>query len=682
MRNRVSNGRHVAIVCAILAFFSVLGIALVKIQIIDGSEYAAAASAVSSSVSPVASSRGDIVDCNGRLLVTNSARRDVIINASYFPPASDTQGRNTILLSLINLFDKNSVEWINNLPLVKSGSSVVFKKDEEAMISRLKSKEILNLNEYATAQNCFDALKSEFGLEEYGVDDALKLAAVYFEMKRTYFSSASAYTFAKEVPEEIIAYIKENSSFYKGVDVQIQAVRSYTDGTVAPHILGMTGPIDAEEYASLKKSGYKMNDITGKSGIESLMESYLKGVDGEKTVVTDAQGVKHSEITKPAQKGNTVVMTVDGALQKVAQNALKDALLDYYNKSNGMVPPAGAVVALSCKDSSILACATYPTYDASTYNDDYEKLSQNPSAPLWNRALLSTYATGSTAKPSVAVAALEEEMIDENYTVYCNGTYEFMGQRFKCEQAHERAFVDVVEAIDESCNTFFMKVGNLIGIEKMNEYRVMFGLGSKTGCELKESTGVLDSPEYRASLGQAWLPGYVVQSAIGQAGNLFTPIQLANYVGTIANGGTRYKTHFIKSVKSADNSKTLFEYEPEVACQTGISQETFDIVKRGMLEVGTTGYCRKYFESLPVKVACKTGTSQEIRQINGYSRKINNGFLIAFAPYEEPEIAIAAVGEGMTSGVFIAPVIAAIVDYYCGRSDESRSVEVRNALIP
>lgn len=243
-------------------------------------------------------------------------------------------------------------------------------------------------------------------------------------------------------------------------------------------------------------------------------------------------------------------------------------------------------------------------------------------------------------------------------------------------------YVNVVNAIDESCNTFFYEVGKNMGIEKMNEYRTLFGLGAKTGCELGEASGVLDSPEYRASLNQKWLPGYTVQSAIGQAGNLFSPIQLANYCAAVANGGTRYRTHFVKSVKSYDYSRTVFENEAEIVAETGVSEKTLEIVRRGMLEVGTTGYCSSYFAHLPVQVAAKTGTSQEIRKIGGVSVKINNGFLIAFAPYDNPEIAVAVVGEGMTSGTFLAPVVADIVEYYYGQSDTLDSYQQENVLIP
>ena len=477
-----------------------------------------------------------------------------------------------------------------------------------------------------------------------------------------------------------MVHVRLRSKIY--VDVRVDPVRNYADGKLAPHILGRVGAIDAEEYAEKKALGYKITDMTGKSGIEYALEEYLRGVDGVETVYIDADGNRSSEVTTAPVQGNNVVLTINAPLQQVAQDALRDALLDYAGTKGNMVDNAGAVVVLDCNTGAILACATYPTYDISTYAENAAALNTASGSPLWNRALLSTYATGSTMKPSVAVAALESGAIVEDTTVYCSGSYEYLGQHFKCEQSHDTRHVNVVNAIDESCNTFFYEVGKNIGIEKMNEYRTLFGLGSKTGCELAEAAGVLDSPEYRTSIGQTWLPGYTVQSAIGQAGNLFSPIQLANYTATIANGGTRYKTHFVKSVKSHDYSQTIYETQPEIVAETGVSAETFDIVKRGMLKVGTTGYCADYFDHLSVQVACKTGTSQEIRQIDGESVKINNGFLMAFAPYENPEIAIAVVGEGMTSGVFVAPVVADICEYYFGQSGTFEDFSPEDTFIP
>ena len=681
MRRRIVKSRHIAAVCVVLIFFSALVGDLVKLQIIDGDSYARAVSSVSTRTATITAARGEIVDTNGNKLVYNEQSYSIVFNASYFP--SEQEKRNEIIISLIRLFEDNGLEWIDNVPLVYDSKGVIqFKEDSDSLIKQMKSRNMLNLNGYATAEECHNALIEEFELESFDKYDARKVASVCFEMMRQEFSVSAPYTFAEDVPEDISSSIMENSSFYEGVETKVVPVRTYTDGTLAPHILGMVGSIDAEEYSELKEKGYKMNDTVGKSGIELAMEDYLKGTDGEETIYTDDEGNRTSEVTKEPEQGNTVVLTIDSNMQKVAQDALKSALEDYAGTVGNQVPNAGAVVVLSCKDSSILACASYPTYDISTYAENAEELNKATGSPLWNRALMSTYATGSTAKPSVAIAALEEGIIDEDYTVYCNGSYTYLGQTFKCEQAHATAFVNVVNAIDESCNTFFMEVGRLLGIEKMNEYRNLLGLGSKTGCELNEATGVLDSPEYRSTLGQDWLPGYTVQSAIGQAGNLWTPIQLANYVNTIANGGTRYRTHFVKSIKNADYTETILENKAEVVCETGISEETLDIVKRGMREVGVTGYCARYFSHLPVEVACKTGTSQEYRKINGVSTKINNGFLIAFAPYDDPQIAIAVVGEGMVSGVYVAPVVAAIVEYYCGLSDSSPEIQTEGQLIP
>lgn len=683
MHVKITAKRRIISVVVILAFFVFFAFDLVKIQIVDGEKYDAASSSVSASTAPITAVRGEIVDELGKPLVYNDQGYSVIFDAAYFPSSGEHSQRNSIIHSLIQLFESNSLEWTDNLPLVfDENGAIAFKEDSESEIKEMKSKDLLRLNDYATAQNCFDALIDRYELEQYSPEDARKISAVRYEMERIYFRIGNPYTFALDVPEEIIAKIKENSNYFQGVDVQVVPVRKYADGSLAPHILGRIGAIDADEYSEKKGEGYKITDFIGKSGIESAMEKYLKGIDGEATIYTDGDGNRSTEVTTEPVHGNTVVLTINSGLQEVTNAALEKALLDYAGNQGNMVENAGAAVVINCKTGAILACTSYPTYDISTYSENAEALNTAPGSPLWNRALLSTYATGSTMKPSVAIAALEEGIIDTEYTFYCSGLYTYLGQQFKCEQSHDSRHVDVVHAIDESCNTFFYEVGKMLGIEKMNEYRTLFGLGAKTGCELGEASGVLDSPEYRASLSQEWLPGFTIQSAIGQAGNLFTPIQLANYCATIANGGIRYRTHFVKCIKNYDYSTTVLETKPEIVADTGVSEETLDTVRQGMLEVGTTGYCSRYFAGLPVEVAAKTGTSQEIRKLDGVSVKINNGFLIAFAPYENPEIAVAVVGEGMTSGAFVAPVVTEIVDYYFGQTDTMELYQTENTLIP
>ena len=679
MHVKITGTRRIVSLCVLLAFFAFFIFDLVKIQIVDGPDYAAASNAVSERTAVIPAARGEIVDCNGQKLVYNAQGYSLIFDYAYFP--TDQAERNTIISNLIDIFEKNSLEWIDNLPLVfDANGNIVYKEDSDNLIEEMKSEDMLNLNDYATAQNCFDALVSRYKLEEYPLEKQRKIASVCYEMKRLFFSIGYPYTFASEVPDSVISYVKENSATYPGVDVSIVPVREYLDGTLAPHVLGRIGAIDADEYKKLKENGYKITDLVGKSGIELAMEEYLKGTDGEETIYWDGDGNKSSAVTVQPVQGNTVVLTIDAGLQKVAQESLRNTLLDFAGSERGnLVDDAGAVVVINCKTGAILASASYPTYDISQYSENVKALNEDPAAPLWNRALLSTYATGSTMKPSVAIAALEEGLIDEDYTVYCSGMYNYLGQKFKCEQSHVTAHVNVVNAINESCNTFFYEVGKNLGIEKMNEYRTLFGLGSKTGCELGEATGVLDSPEYRTSLGQTWLPGFVVQSAIGQAGNLFTPIQLANYCAVIANGGTRYRTHFVKSIKSYDYSQTLVETKPEILSQMAISDETLEIVQRGMRAVGERS---TYFKDSPVEIAAKTGTSQEIRQLNGHSVKVNNGFLIAFAPYENPEIAVAVVGEGFRSGSRLSPVVADICEYYFGQSDSMQKNQQENVLIP
>ncbi len=685
MNTFASRGRRIGAICLFLAFFALFSVDLIKIQLVDGSTYRAESAAVSAHTVTVNAARGEIVDRYGNALVTNRQGYALVFDGAYFPTPDEQSSRNVIIVKLINLLNAKGEEWNDTLPLeLDENGQVVFKADSDYQIKRIKAEDMLNLNEYATAQNCFDALVARYDLQQYEPFTALKVASVCLAMKEIGFGKSTPYTFANDVSAETVAYVKEKNAEFPGVDVEVVPYREYADGTVAPHLLGRVAAINAEEYAEKKDEGYGINDDIGKDGLEAALESYLRGKPGKKAIRTDANGaVTGTEFVEEPQQGNTVQLTVDSGLQKVLQDALRDTLLDYSDKNDNPVPPAGAGVVIDCNTGEILASATYPTYDISTYSENYAELAEQEAAPLWNRALMSSYATGSTMKPSVAIAALEEGLIDTDYTVYCNGSFTYYDQHFKCEQNHDRLNVNVVAALKESCNVFFYVVGDLLGITKMNEYRTLFGFGQATGCELKENIGRLDSPEYRAGLGQSWLPGFTIQSAIGQAGNLISPIQLANYCATIANGGTRYRTHFVKSILKYDNSEIVLNNDPEITCETGISQQTMDIVRTGMHQVCTSGYCYRYFHDMDKHIdpAAKTGTSQEYRMIDGQSTKINNGFLITYAPYEEPQIAMALVGEGMTSGVFVAPIAKAVYEYYFAEGADMASAQGENTLL-
>lgn len=650
------KGRFIAMVVIFVCLTAVFVFTLAKNQIIDGKTETASNTA-SVETSEVKATRGQIFDRNGNVIVGNRQGNDVVFNAAEFPEYSEQEERNKLIKSLIDLFETNKVEWNDDMPIVlDANGNYQFSPDREKDIATMKSRDILRLNKYATADDCMNELIDRYKLEGYSKSDARKIASVCYEMKINNFNSANPYTFATDVSDLVASVIKENSVFYKGVDVQIVNYREYPDGTLAPHIIGVTGVISAEEYAELKNDGYGMDDIVGKTGIEQLYEKQLKGKNGKKIVTTALDGTQ-TIVTEGLENGDNVFLTLDAGLQKVTQDALADKInsLDSANKGGG------AAVVMNCKTGEVLAIATYPSYDLNSYYKDYDKLVKDANSPLFNRALLSTYAPGSTAKVSTAIGILEEGVADENSTIECTGTYKY---GLVCNNNPDKTTIDIRTAIQDSCNIYFYHFGGeLLGIEKMNIYREMLGLGQPTGIELYENTGVLDSPSYRASLGQKWQTGFSLQSAIGQAGNLFTPLQLCNYVSTIANGGTRYSAHLIKSVYSADNSTLIEEKKPEVVCETGFKKENVQIIKEGMRRVATVTLKGSFDDSV-VEVACKTGTSTLEKTINGKKGIYTNGFLITFAPYDDPEICVALAVEGAYSGGSLAPIASSIYNYY------------------
>ncbi len=664
---RMNPVRHYVTVGIIAACLLAFAGILFNAQILKGEEYALSGS-TSVSTSTVKATRGEILDRNGVVLVGNRPGNTVVFNAIDFPSLSEQEERNKIILSLINLFEKNNAAWIDELPIIldKNGK-FVYKPDSENAIKQMLSEDMLDLNRYATAENCMKELIEKYKLSGYSKENARKIASVCYQLRLNGFNTANPYRFAEDVDDEIVAYIKELSSVYKGVDVEIEAYREYYDGELAPHILGSVGSISAEEYADLKNKGYGMNDLVGKSGIEKLYESTLRGKDGERVVTTGVDGTTSTTFTKEVQNGDAVVLTIDAGAQKVAQKALKELCINIPS----MVSHGGSVVVLDCNTAEVLAAATYPSYDQNTYNENYESLVKDEAAPLWNRAFQSVYAPGSTSKPSVALAGLEEGVINENTTYDCFYKYTYLDMEFGCVANHRTNHIDVRTALQDSCNTFFYKLGIELGAEKMNTYRQLLGLGQPTGLEIAENTGVLDSPSYRASINQEWMPGFTIQSAIGQAGNLFTPVQLANYCATIANGGTRYSVHIIKETKSFDLTETKTEKKPEVVVETGFKAENIQIVKEGMRRVITNSFDLNRTIGKVVKCAAKTGTSQVEHNIRGEKVVLTNGFFITFAPYDKPEIAICVAIEGAKSGSTCAPVAEAIYEYFYKKADKN-----------
>lgn len=687
-------------IIAIAVCFLLLVSGLVKTQLIDGDEYKAAAKSLSVSSSKVTASRGEIVDCNGNPLVVNRQGNSVVFKYTDFPEAKDQKARNELIYSLIKLFEENKLEWIDRLPIVYEKNKLIVDKDKKAEFTYMVSETMLELEkgEKATPEECLDALIERYGLQNYNRADARKIASVCFGMKYLSFSTVSPYTFAEDVPTEIISIIMEMSETYPGVTSESVSYREYADKESFSHLLGVVGSISSNEYKNeqtklneklddesltaseiitLKNNAYSLDDTYGKSGIEGTMEKYLRGTNGIKTTTTASDGtISEDYQIKPVQ-GDTVVTTIDAGLQKVAQDALAKMLVD--NKNSHLFDTAGAMVVLDCNTGAVLAAVSLPTYDITTYFKDYEKLANDKNSPLWNRGLQSAYAPGSTMKPAIALAGLEEGTINLNSGYYCGGTLQVEDQTFGCLSTH--GGLNVTTAIQKSCNIFFFELGRELGIDKMNKYCNLLGLGQKTGIELPEAEGMLASIANKEANGMVWNPGDTVQAAIGQSDNLFTPLQLANYCATIANGGTRYQPYIIKSVLSSDMSEVVYETEPTVINTLNVSKKNLDIVKQGMHQV-IGDSCDTYFRNCIVDAAGKTGTSQLNRTTEGgVSMKCNNGFFISFAPYDNPEIAIAIVAENALSGARTSQAAVPVYNYYFGQKTSVDTAPAPNTLI-
>lgn len=627
---------------------------LVDWQIIKGDYFREKANNSSAYTIKTDDIRGEILDANGESLAINADGFKIIL--SKF--ALEKGNENNVIKNLIEIFNIKNEKWIDILPIEILDGKYEFKNGQDDEISTLKK--FLKLHDDASADECMQALINKYNCADYSMQDARDICSVRYNMTSTGFESKSTtpYTFSNDVSTETVAIISEKSnSSMRGVDVSTSSVRKYVNGTIAPHIVGMIGKLSAEEYEKLSET-YGLNDVIGKSGVEAAMESNLKGKGGSRIVETDANGaVINIMDAKPASPGNTVYLTIDSKIQKVANESLEKNIKDA-NKYSASDCKAGAAVVLDVNDFSVVAASTYPSYDMNKYIEDNKYYNQivtdTKTTPLMNRAFAGAFTPGSIYKPVVACAALEEKVIDKNTSIYCNGVYSYYqssGFTMKCMGRH--GSINVKTALAKSCNVFFAESGRRLGIEPMDIYARMFGLGIKTGVEVYESQGVLAGPDFCKEMGSIWYDGNTSQAAIGQSDNMFTPLQLATYTAVIANGGNRYKTHVIKEIKNYSREETIEKKEPELVEHVSVSDENLNIVKEGMREVAKTGTAAD-FANYKIPIAAKTGTAENVGS--------DHTTFICFAPYDNPKYAISVVIEHGASGKWSKNVARDILD--------------------
>lgn len=656
---------------------------LMNFQIVRGSEFQAQTQQLTVSKIAVKAARGEIVDCNGVALAENKVGFNIVFYYSFFPKAQ----QNRIISGLIGILEKNGEDWYDPLPLTMEADPS-FEADRDKDIETLRNK--LGVNVYATASDCMYNLRELFGIDD-SYDDltARKIAGVRYGMVLADFSvNNNQYAFAEDVSTDTALLIKETSHLLPGVDIVDEDIRTYPQGDVAPHIVGVIGKMYAEEYYSTtdsegnvltegyKDKGYKMDSLVGKMGVEQLMEAELHGVDGVKTVEQSKDGtIISEEVTTAPESGNNVVLTIDSAFQKKVQDILEAHILmlreresdkdgDHGNKAEG-----GSIVVLDSKTGGILAAATYPNYDLNDYFSDYASIRDADFAPLNNRAFNGLYRPGSTFKTAVAAGALQEGIITPSETVNCQRVYRYYdilpGNQFRPTCLGYHGATNVMKALTVSCNIFFYDVGRRLGTEKMQEYAHLLGLGTSTGVELNESIGGISGPQRSENLGKIWVQGDICQAAIGQMDTNVTPLQMAVQAMTLANKGTRYQAHLIKEVRSYDDSTVLSTTPTTVLSEFSMTDETFEAIKEGMIGAAARVPAPYQLTDLGYDVALKTGTPQ----------KNNTEFhsaAIAFAPADNADIAISVMLELGDNANYL---IRQILDAYYGTDSSSEPTE-------
>lgn len=675
------ENRMLILIIVALVLAAILLSATVKLQLAQGEYYKQIASTRTYKTMVVRAPRGEITDRYGRVLAGNKAASTIVVDYNF---DSEDELNNTIK-TLLSVVEECGESYEDSFPVTLS-KPYKFRFDEVSGLSLTEKewKKKYDINKNATAQQVVEHFEKEFGIKGIsGEKNIRKIIGVRYDMRLRNFSGANPFSFYTDADISMVSKIKENAEALKTVEVVSEPVRTYHEDGIAAHFLGQVGIIYSEEYELLKHENYGMNDKIGKDGLEKYLEKYLRGTDGRegRKVSLKGETVTLSEDVD-AVPGNKAVLSIDANVQAAAEKALDNAVNALYNDGATGVG-GGAAVAIDVSTGEIIAMASNPTFDPLTFREDYNKLLKNPKKPMFNRAIAGAYPPGSTFKPLTAIAGLEEGVITSSETICCNGPYQAYAPSYTpaCwihnDYGGTHDYIGVSKALEVSCNIYFFETARRLGIEKLNDYGKKFGLGQKTGIELTgETEGVLAGPEYRKSIDKVWYPGDTIQAAIGQSDNMFTPLQMANYTATVANGGTRYKPHLIKSIKSHDGTKMIQEFKPEVLDEIEISDDNLKVVHSGMRAVCETGSAKVVFGDYDIEVAGKTGTAQD-------GRKTPHSWFISFAPYDEPQIAVAVIIEnaGINGlGKHVYTVAKDVYDAYF-KSSQPLSFTVDNTIL-
>ena len=728
MEGKQFNRRTLAVAAVLAVMLAVFVGVLYNLQIVHGEDYRAMSVVKIDNRVTVEGARGELLDRYGRELVTNRAVYRITLNTRLM---GDEAERNPNLMELITICRDNGLSWSDSLPIsttapftyttdtplayelegggvaftrlgrllnalplgetVKASLNLPDTRDIEA------AKDLTEIPAGPTAEELIAALRNYFEIDPaWSDEDARALIGVLYEVNlRTYEINQQEYIFAQDVDIDVISAIKERG--LTGVSVDATTVREYQTSAAA-HLLGRVGSIQNTTWDYYRELGYSMNDKVGIDGAESAFESYLRGESGTLVQELDTSGRVISEYwytnsktgeTDEPEPGDNVMLTLDLRLQEKVEEILANTIENLDSEDT----EGGAVVVESVKDGEILAMASYPTFDlANVYSNStlYNEVKDNPLRPFTNRATQEFYYPGSTFKPLVAIAALEEGLTTPTEEIEDTGSLELPEEEhYPYGDFHPQCWIyrqyrgnhgweNLAEALRDSCNIYFYTLGHRLGIDKIDEYAAAFGLGEPTGIEVPEVKGWVAGPATSEALNQTWYGGNLLNAAIGQDNTQVTPLQLANYIVTLLNGGDHLVPHLLKTVKSSDYTETVYEQEVEIRNSLNLDPDNVEAVKQGMWAVANDpeSTVDQYLSNLAVEVGAKTGSAQV-----GSAELEADAIFVLFAPYDDPEIVISIVVEGGASGGNLAQAAGEIVNYYFSAEHTVESVDAENTLL-
>ena len=663
----------------------ILIVQLFNLQIVHGSKYREESNTRLTRESTLEATRGEILDRSGNVLVSSSQK----FNLELYKSKIDTNSLNDSISKIIQVLEKYNVSYVDSFPIKIDPFEYTI---ADTNLSNWKSNN--GIDENATAEEAFYKFKDKYKIQNTDISEIRKIIAIRYAIVQEGYSSTKSLTIAKDIPREAVAEFSEEGDEFPGINISVQPVRQYKQGTLASHILGYASKIGSEEYKK-NKDEYSQNDIIGKTGIEAVFEKYLKGKNGTKQIDMAVDGTITAEVVeKEATAGSNVVLTIDSQLQRIAEQALKDNIEKIKNGGFGKSYDAkgGSCVVMNVKTGEVLAMASYPDYNPQSFadgisNEEWKSYNENKSYPLLNKSIQSAYEPGSIFKMVTAIAGLESGNISLTEKINDTGVYKKYGAEWKCwyytDYHRGHGYLNVIGAIEKSCNFFFYETADRMGIDTLDKYANYFGLGRKTGIELpSETAGTLASKDYVKSIKGSWNPGDTINAAIGQGYNKFTPLQMTKYISMIANGGNNVDVSIVKTIQNADGTEvSKDEINKYVKEKLGLTEENnenitlnkdfVNAVREGMKSVtsGESGTAYVRFKDFNIKVGGKTGSAEAGKDANG--NDIVNAWFAAFAPYDDPEIAVVVMVENGGHGNYTAEAVRNIMAEYFGMNTQN-----------